>query len=256
MTALTTAPERSVRALLARRQPVDLVWLSLGCTALAEMAAQSLPAAVVLDLQHGQWERASLEAAVGLVRPVTQILARVAENRPHAISQVLDAGAHGVIVPLVETAEQAAFAVSCSRYPPLGKRSSGGTRPLLYGMDPARTNEEIVVGVMIETMAGVAHAEAIAATPGVDFVFIGPGDLRLSKGAASPDGIREECEHVKSVCARLGMPCGIFTLNAESALAQFNAGFALAVTASDFGVFARGLKEASGVAAACKGIAA
>lgn len=246
----TTSPERSLSAMLTRRQPIDLVWLSLGNTALAEMAAHAKPAAIVLDLQHGLWDRVSMEAAVGIARPVTQVLVRTADNTPHAISQALDAGAQGVIVPLIETAQQAAAAVSYSRYPPQGVRSAGGMRPLLYGMNPARTNRDTLVGLMIETMAGVAQAEAIVATPGVDFIFIGTGDLAISKGVVDSADIREECDAIKALCAARGLPCGLFTGNAEQAVAEFRNGFDIAVTANDFGVFASGLQSAMAAMAA------
>jgi 2-dehydro-3-deoxyglucarate aldolase/4-hydroxy-2-oxoheptanedioate aldolase len=236
--------------MLIRRQPVDLVWLSLGSTALAEMAAHSKPSAIVIDLQHGLWDRLSLEAAVGIARSFTQVLVRVADNTPHAISQALDAGANGVIVPLIETAEQAAQAVAHAHYPPEGTRSAGGLRPLLAGMNPARTNRDVVVGLMIETMAGVAQAQAIVATQGIDFIFIGTGDLGISKGVTDPGEIRGECEQIKALCAARGLPCGLFTGSADQAVAEFRAGYDVAVTASDFGVFASGLQAAQAAMAA------
>jgi 2-keto-3-deoxy-L-rhamnonate aldolase RhmA len=244
MTAELPQPA-SIGSMLAQRQPIDMIWLSLASVSLAEIAAQAGPAAIVLDLQHGLWDRLSIENVIGVVSRTTSVLARVTENRPHAISQALDAGAAGVIVPFIETAEEAAFAVSCSRYAPLGKRSSGGTRPLLRGIDPNSVNRDVVVGVMIETMAGVAAAEAIASTPGVDFVFIGPGDLRVSKGVATRAEIQVECDHIMTVCAARNTPCGIFTMSRDSALSEFDAGYALAVTASDFGLARAGFSAAT-----------
>ena len=81
---------------------------------------------IIIDLQHGLWDRASLENAIGLIAGKTVPLVRVAENTPHAIGTALDAGALGVIVPLVETPAEAEAAVAAAKYPPLGRRSGGG----------------------------------------------------------------------------------------------------------------------------------
>src|SRR5258707_15177213 len=94
------------------------IWLSLGSVALAELAADAAPDAIMFDLQHGLWERQALEAAIGIVRQRSVPLVRTADASPIAISTALDAGALGVVVPLIETAEQAAAVVSASRYPP------------------------------------------------------------------------------------------------------------------------------------------
>src|SRR5213076_3019406 len=122
----------------------------------------------------------TLEHAVGLVSNRVPILVRTAENSAISISQALDTGAEGVIVPLIETDEQAAAAVAAARFPPHGQRSGGGVRPLTR--DYAAANDRTVVGVMIETERAVHNASAIANTKGIDFVFIGTGDLAISLG--------------------------------------------------------------------------
>src|SRR5690348_17893295 len=118
-----------------------------------------------------------------MVRARSAPLVRVARNGAAEIGTALDAGAVGVIVPLVETAEEARQAVDAARYPPQGNRSGGGVRPLMdFKRYVPAANEHVLVAVMIETKRGVANAAAIAATPGVDMVFIGTGDLALSLG--------------------------------------------------------------------------
>ena len=132
-------------------------WMSLGAPVIVEIAACAAPDAFVFDLQHGLWDRVTLEQAVGAVPDGIGILVRVAENSPAAIGHALDAGSEGVIVPLIETAEDAARAVAFAHYPPRGVRSGGGVRPLAGGFASyrERANERIVVGVMIETRRGV-----------------------------------------------------------------------------------------------------
>ena len=109
---------------------------------------------------------------------------RVSGNNLPEINKVLDAGAMGVIVPLVNTAEQAAAAVSACLYPPDGTRSYGPTRAMLYGGrgHPAEANGQIACIVMIETQEGLDNLEAILATPGLGGVYVGPSDLALSLG--------------------------------------------------------------------------
>ncbi len=87
----------SLKPLLSGQAPIDLIWLSLGSVALAELAARAHPGAVVLDLQHGLWERNSLEAAVGIACQHVPVIARCAGNTPHQIFQALDSGASSVL---------------------------------------------------------------------------------------------------------------------------------------------------------------
>ncbi len=215
---------------------VGMVWLSLGSTAVAELAADAGPDAVVFDLQHGLWQRQTLQDAIGIVRAKTTPLARVADGSATAIGEALDAGPLGVIVPLVETAEQAAAAVAAAKYPPAGIRSGGGVRPLMdfkaYGV---AANDAVLVSVMVETARGVENAAAIAAVPGVDLVFIGTGDLALSIGTFPEFGPEHETvvKEVQQACRDVGTPCGAFTPHLAFALDRRRQGFQATVIAED-----------------------
>jgi 2-keto-3-deoxy-L-rhamnonate aldolase RhmA len=224
------------RRRLAGGDALQVIWLSLGSVAVAEIAARAGPDAVVLDLQHGLWDRTTLEAAVGIATAHCPVLVRVEENSPVAIGRALDSGASGVIVPLVESAGEAAAAVSAARFPPEGSRSGGGVRPLATGfgayLEAAR---ETLVAVMIETAAGVDAAEAIAATPGVDMVLIGTGDLGLSY-AHHPDAAERResgCARVLAACSKAGIAAGIFTMDLASARARRAEGYRMVVLAND-----------------------
>jgi 2-keto-3-deoxy-L-rhamnonate aldolase RhmA len=242
-------PKRSsLRYRIDRGDRLGAIWLSLGCVAIAEAAGRARPDAVVLDLQHGLWERQGIEAAIGAVPPEIAVLARVAENSPFAIGQALDAGAEGVIVPLIETGKQAARAVKAARYPPLGERSGGGARPLADYVDyHAAAERGIVVAVMIETERGVRNARKIAATDGVDLVFIGTGDLALSLGVFPDAGGRHEdaCRDILAACRAAWTPCGIFTTSAEAAAKRRAQGYRLVVVADDITMIANGFKAAT-----------
>ena len=221
-------------------------WLALGSAALAEIAAAARPDAIVLDQQHGLWERRELEAGIGLVPSDIPVLVRVAENSPLAIGTALDAGAEGVIVPLIESAEAAAQALRSSRYPPRGHRSGGGVRPLRNFAGYLAGANAIVTILMIETRAGVEQAAQIAATEGVDMLFIGSGDLALSLGAdpAQPEYIAA-CTAIRRAGDAAGVPCGIFTGSLAGARQRRDEGYRMVVVANDIDLAGQGFTAAS-----------
>ncbi len=243
----------SLKADLAKGLSCDVVWLALGSPALTEMAARSGPGAIVLDLQHGLFDRSALEAAVGCAAPAVPVLTRVAGNDALSIATGLDCGAAGVIVPMIETADAARAALAQARFPPHGRRSAGGVRMLtdmagyMAGIGGAP-----VIAVMIETAAGLDAAEAIAAVEGVDLVFIGTGDLAISLGVAPGDpALEAACARVLAACRAAGRPCGIFTPNAADAARRRVQGYQLVVSANDISLVAEGLAAARGVMDAC-----
>ena len=237
-----------LRARLARKLPIGAFWMTTGSTAVLEIAARHEPDAIVIDAQHGLFDRTGLEHAVGLVSNHVPVLVRTAENSAVAIGQALDTGAEGVIVPLIETDAEAAAAVAAARFPPHGTRSGGGVRPLTqdFARYYAAANDRTVVGVMIETQRGVHNAAAIANTRGIDFVLIGTGDLAISLGGFPNVDERHEkaCKAVFEACTAAGLPCGIFTMNAEAAAKRRAEGYAFVTVADDIGVTSRGFAAA------------
>ena len=224
---------------------LHLLWLALGSPALAEIAAASEPDGVVLDLQHGLWDRPSLEAAVGLAGQHAPVLVRCADLSPMAISTALDCGASALLAPLVETAEEARALVRAGRYPPGGARSGGGVRPLRHGVEHMLTmGREVALGAMIETTAGVAAAHEICAVPGLDFIFIGTGDLALSMQGATRVDIDAACIIVRDAARHHGLPCGRFTVDAAGARAAHAQGFSIAVAANDIDLARQGFAGA------------
>ena len=214
---------------------------------MVEIAAGAKPDAIVIDAQHGLFDRQTLEHAVGAASRHAGVLVRTAENTAMAISQALDSGAEGVVVPLIELDHQAADAVAAARFPPQGHRSAGGVRPLSgdFAQYCAQANAHTVVGVMIETQRGVRNAAAIAHTPGIDFVLIGTGDLAMSLGVAPGDPRHEQaCRTVLEACRAAHVPCAIFTGHAEAAIARRREGYNLVVVANDIDIVARGFSSA------------
>lgn len=237
----------SLLSALRQGKSASCVWLTLGSPAIAEFAVDADAAVVVLDLQHGLWQRHDMEAAIGHIRHKATALVRVSENRPFPIGEALDAGAMGVIVPIVESAAAARAAVAAAKYPPRGIRSGGGVRPLAdFGRYGAQANAEILVAVMIETAAGVENATEIAAVEGVDMIFIGPGDLALSLGEfpAPGDKCKTAITKIKAVCAAARMPCGIYTGSAQDAADRLAEGFQFVSACNDMSVTRGGIAQA------------
>jgi len=244
-----TIERPSLRRHILEHGAVALHWLALGNPALVEIAEASGAEGVVLDLQHGLWERAGLEAALRPIPGAPWRLVRLADHDRAGITTALDAGADGIIAPLVENAEQASHIVASARFAPAGKRSVGGIRPLTGDLAKylQRSQNNTAVGVMIETVAGLEAAEAIAATPGLDFIFIGAGDLAVDLGEFPEPGpeLAGALHRILSACQTAGIGCGIYSYSGEDARSRRAEGFAITVMASDVTAAQSGFRAAA-----------
>ncbi|MFF0269269.1 HpcH/HpaI aldolase/citrate lyase family protein [Kribbella sp. NPDC004536] len=222
-------------------------WMTLDSPPVAERIGRLGYDYVVLDGQHGLIGYQGLvtgllaiDAGAALGPRASVGLVRVEANDPTPIGRALDAGATGVIVPLVDTAEDVARAVRAAKYPPDGARSYGPMRASLrIGPVPADSNAATVVLAMIETSAGLQNVAEICATPGLDGVYVGPSDLSLALGARFPgdpevDGPFEEAVELIARTARdAGIAAGIHTFDGESAKKRLAQGYTFATVASD-----------------------
>lgn len=177
---------------------------------------------VGIDTQHTPLSDS--QAAV-LVRRFAQapfaLVVRVAKNDPALIGRVLDAGADGVIVPMVSTVEEAEAAVAACRYPPAGVRSFGPFRPDI-GLDLRQIQGRVTCLVMIETLQGLDNVERICAVPGLGGIYIGPADLSIGLGldpmqAFSSDQLAEPVARIRQACADGGVVLGAHSLNGADA---------------------------------------
>lgn len=236
----------TLKARIAAGECLAVSWLALGSVALVEAAVRAAPDAIVLDLQHGLWERRDLEAAIGVVPQHIPVIVRVAENSALAIGTALDAGAEGVMVPMVESAAEARRSVRFAHYPPHGIRSAGGVRPLLNFPAYVKGAAGVAVLVMLETAAGLAQAAAIAKVEGLDMVFIGTGDLALSlqTWGGNPRKHMLACARIKRACGAAALPCGTFTGTLATALEHRALGYGMVVVANDIDIAARGFATA------------
>jgi 4-hydroxy-2-oxoheptanedioate aldolase len=212
-------------------------WLYLRDAFGAEVVARSGVDWVCVDTQHGTARSADvaplLQAVALAGKPA---LVRVPWNEPGVIMNALDAGASGVIVPMVGDAEEAERAAGACRYPPSGMRSWGPTRPALG--EPAYSaewaNERVLCVVMVETGAGVENIDAILAVPGVDAVFVGPSDLALAFGVPRDDPAnRARVAELGRACRARGIPVGAAATSTDEARGYAASGFAFVAVPSD-----------------------
>ncbi len=195
---------RNIRDIWAQGRPVLNGWLSIGNPFSAEIMGEAGYDALTVDVQHGALD-------YGDALPMFQALrasgvfpmARAPWSEPGIVMKLLDAGALGIVCPMIGTPEDAARFASFLRYPPLGARSFGPTRVgVAHGLARySREANDLVLGLaMIETAEGLANADAIAATPGIDGLYIGPSDLSisLSNGRLPPGFDREEPEMIEA----------------------------------------------------------
>ncbi|MGR3572388.1 HpcH/HpaI aldolase family protein [Brevirhabdus sp.] len=216
-------------------------WLGIPHSVPAEIMGHQGFDSVTVDLQHGM---IGFQAAVSLFQVLSSTpalpFARVSRNDPALIMQLLDAGAYGIICPMISTPAQARQFVDACRYPPLGGRSFGPSRGPIYGgpdyFDHA--NDEILTLAMIETAEGLENLETILATEGLNGIFIGPNDLCLALGVR-PRSEPEETVVVQAIarilgaCRETGKIAGIYCSSGQAAAMRADQGFHLVTPGND-----------------------
>jgi 4-hydroxy-2-oxoheptanedioate aldolase len=233
-----------VKAKLRAGKPTFGTWLSLGTLHATRVLARSGFDWLTLDLEHAaiDWSQAAtIFAAVADAGCVP--LCRVPEGNHYCIKRALDAGAWGIVVPMVNTPQQAATAIAAAKYPPQGNRSVGGGMHALNFAASAgeyyqRANEEILVVLQTESPLGVANAEAIYRLPGCDAIFVGPVDLRFNM--RTPDGpppsdaqFEAMIERVIAAGREAGVPTGMHVMDPETALRRAEQGMQFIAIGSD-----------------------
>jgi 4-hydroxy-2-oxoheptanedioate aldolase len=202
-------------------------------------------------MQHGLTDMTNLWPMLQAVSQTDTVpVVRVAWNDPAPIMKALDLGAYGILVPLINTAEDAAKAVAACRYPPVGMRSSGPVRAVHYGGADyvAKANDEIVVMGMVETKEGLANLDAICATPGLDCVYIGPSDLAFAIGMTprpdNPDPAHmATCDRIRDAAHKHGIKAAMHCASAAFAAGAVKRGFDLVMLTSDLACMVAGVRR-------------
>jgi 4-hydroxy-2-oxoheptanedioate aldolase len=235
-----------IQQALAQGRPTYGLWAAAASASSAETLGRGGLDWVLLDLQHGAIDASVLLPLIQAVElGGSSVLVRVASNDPSLIMRALDLGAIGVVVPQVSTPEQARAAADATRYPPLGTRSFG---PVRRFYDLGTAGASVTCLVMIETAEALANLDAIAATPGVDGLFVGPVDLGLALGeglqvATHGKAVAEAIQRVIAAAAANGIIAGVAAASAEQAEALLVAGVRLVTLGSDLGYLNAGLRR-------------
>ena len=221
------------------------------------LAAEAMAATgidwIMIDTQHGSFGPDSTIACLMAIASGPAVpMARVARNDYTLIGRLLDEGALGIVVPMVDTAEDAKRAADACRFPPVGTRSWGWGRAATYGDDyPDWIGEQLFVAVQIESIKAVENAEAIMATPGVDGCWLGPGDLALSMGI-DPRRAGEDERHARAVervleaCRNTGKVSGFAAFGPEDARERADRGWQFLTAGSDIGFMLEGARAGIG----------
>ena len=216
--AMKPSTKPDFRALLTSERPVFMAWLSLGSPLAVEIAAEAGWPAVLSDQQHGLGGPTELVSCLTAARAAgAPAMVRVASLDDGLIGAALDAGAQGVMAPMIETAEQAAALVRAAKYPPNGQRSYGPyrARRLVEGDYFSQANSWTIACGQIETEAAVRNIDAICAVPGLDMICVGPNDLAISLSRGESRDIRapkviDAIDHVHARATASGVVTTIF----------------------------------------------
>jgi 4-hydroxy-2-oxoheptanedioate aldolase len=226
-------------------------WLAVANSFSAETMAHQGWDTLTVDLQHGVVD---YQAMVGMLQAIsttnTVPLVRVPWLEPGALMKTLDAGAYGVICPMVNSADDAAKLVAWTTYAPKGTRSFGPVRGLLYGGPDYATQADstLVRFAMIETAQALDQLDRILAVEGLDAIYIGPSDLSLALGCRPTFDdvdapVAQAIEHIVARAKAHGIKAGIHNATAEAAAARVALGFDFVTVSSDARLMAAGSQQ-------------
>jgi 4-hydroxy-2-oxoheptanedioate aldolase len=232
----------AVKRALKAGQPSVGTWLSLGSITAARFMARTGFSWLTVDIEHSlvDWETATHMFAA-IAEPGCVALARVPANRHDHIKRVLDNGAMGVVVPMVNTRAEAEAAVAAMLYPPRGNRSVGGSvHALNFNTTAAdyyaKVDDELLVVLQCEHIQSVENADSIFAVPGIDAIFVGPNDLAASmrgKDGKPPSGeaTSQAMKHILATCKKHKVAAGVHCGSAEEVKLRIEEGWQfLAIT--------------------------
>ncbi|MGN6361166.1 MAG: HpcH/HpaI aldolase family protein [Thermomicrobiales bacterium] len=210
---------------------------------------------ILYDMEHTGWSIETIRTLMATTRAADIVpMVRVPATQYHLLSRPLDVGAMGLMVPMVESEEQARLIVNSAKYPPTGRRGAAfGVMHDDYGLEPgtavekmARANEEVLLIAQIETAAGVENVERIAAVEGIDVLWIGHNDLTNSLGIPGQFGhprYQDAIARVLAACRRYDKAAGLMPGTPEWAGDLLNQGFRILAYSGDLWLYGQALRD-------------
>ncbi len=243
--------ENRLRALWARGQPAINGWLAVPNSFSAEVMANQGWDSLTIDLQHGVVDYAQMVTMLQAISTTaTMPIVRVPWLDPAALMKALDAGAYGIICPMVNTREECQRLVSYTHYAPMGSRSFGPVRASIYGGAdyPTEANKTIVIFAMIETAQALDNLDAILSVEGLDAIYIGPSDLSLALGCKPQfddvePKVAQAMDHILARAKAHGVRAGVHNGRPDVARARIAKGFDFVTVSSDARLLAAGSQE-------------
>lgn len=248
----------AVKQKLKSGQPSIGTWLSLGSVVAARFMATTGFDWLTVDSEHSPVSIETTATILGLIASADKVaLARVPANHHDHIKRVLDAGAMGVVVPMVNSRAEAEAAVAACKYPPVGNRSVGGSLHALnfrtssdeYGR---RANDEILVVLQCEHIDAVNQADEIFSVPGIDAIFVGPNDLEASMrghdgSPPSAAATKEAMDRILAACRKNKVAAGLHCFSADAAKKRIEEGWQFVAINSELRMMMDGAREVTKV---------
>ncbi|MDP4223265.1 MAG: aldolase/citrate lyase family protein [Bacteroidota bacterium] len=234
------------------KQLIGIIYTS-GSLEVAEMISQSGFDWVMIDMEHSVLTLKDVQNSLPVFGKKLLRIVRIPGNDPVWIKRVLDTGCDGIMVPMVNSGEEAEKLVRAAKYPPVGQRSVGITRAHSYGQSFSKylesANSDLIIMAQIEHRDGVRNIDLILNIKGIDWIFIGPYDMSASMGLAGqvshPD-VRKAIELVKKKCRDSGIPYGIFGASPEALVQEFHDGCKYLLCGIDVFLISTALRDLSG----------
>jgi len=243
--------ENRLRTMWKNDQAAVNGWLAIGNSFSAETMAHQGWDTLTIDLQHGVIDYQAMVTMLQAISTTATVpIVRVPWLEPGIIMKTLDAGAYGVICPMINTREDAQKLVAYTHYAPRGTRSFGPVRALLYGGAdyPQHANDTVVAFAMIETAQALDKLDEILSVEGLDAIYIGPSDLSLSMGCRPvfddvDPPVAQAIRHIAERAKAHGVQCGIHNGVAAGALARIAMGYRFVTLGSDARLLAAGSQQ-------------
>jgi len=241
----------SLRAKFANNETAYGLWVTSEASAVTEVAGMLGIDWICIDMEHGYLDYRAIQGHLTAARGTDMtVLVRPPSQDLEPIKRALDVGAHGVILPLVDSAAEVRAAYDHFYYPPLGRRGIGGERSVKWGLDLVSyvqsANDDLLFIPMIETQRAYDNLDEILAVEKIEAVFLGPGDMSASRGAVGEwegPGVKEINLDILRRASERGISAGIVARDTPEAIQRVEQGFGMVSLGSDIGLMIRQIRS-------------